>query len=41
MNIETVRLEWSQDCNIVVGQTHFIKTVEDLAEIMASSVPGA
>jgi uncharacterized protein len=41
MNIEAVRLVWSQDCNIVVGQSHFIKTVEDLAEIMASSVPGA
>jgi uncharacterized protein len=41
MNIEAVRLEWSQDCNIVVGQSHFIKTVEDLAEIVASSVPGA
>jgi adenosine/AMP kinase len=41
MNVEAVRLEWSQDCNIIVGQSHFIKTVEDLAEIMASSVPGA
>jgi uncharacterized protein len=41
MNVEAVRLEWSQDCNIVVGQSHFIKTVEDLAEIMSSSVPGA
>jgi adenosine/AMP kinase len=41
MNVESVRLEWSADCNIVVGQSHFIKTVEDLAEIMASSVPGA
>lgn len=41
MNIEAVRLTWSQDCNLVVGQTHFIKTVEDLSEIMASSVPGA
>jgi len=41
MNIEAVRLEWSQDCNIVVGQSHFIKTVEDLAEIMSASVPGA
>lgn len=41
MNIEALRLEWSQDCNIIVGQSHFIKTVEDLAEIMASSVPGA
>jgi uncharacterized protein len=41
VNIEAVRLEWSQDCNIVVGQSHFIKTVEDLAEVMTSSVPGA
>lgn len=41
MNIESVRLTWSQDCNLVVGQSHFIKTVEDLSEIMASSVPGA
>jgi hypothetical protein len=39
VNIETLRLEWSRDCNIIVGQSHFIKTVEDLAEIMASSVP--
>jgi adenosine/AMP kinase len=41
MNVEAVRLEWSQDSNIVVGQSHFIKTVEDLAEIMSASVPGA
>lgn len=41
MNIETVRLAWSEGANIVVGQSHFIKTVEDIAEIMASSVPEA
>jgi adenosine/AMP kinase len=41
MNIETVRLSWSEGCNIVVGQSHFIKTVEDVGEIMAGSVPGA
>ncbi|OHD21697.1 MAG: adenosine monophosphate-protein transferase [Spirochaetes bacterium GWB1_59_5] len=39
--IETVQLSWTQDANIVIGQSHFIKTVEDLAEIMANSVPGA
>lgn len=39
--IETVRLAWTKDANIVVGQSHFIKTVEDIAEIMAGSVPGA
>ena len=41
MTIETVRLAWSEGCNIIVGQSHFIKTVEDISEIMASSVPGA
>ncbi len=41
MTIDSVRLRWSEGCNIIVGQSHFIKTVEDLAEIMASSVPGA
>ncbi len=39
--IEAVQLAWTPDANIVVGQSHFIKTVEDIAEIMASSVPGA
>jgi len=41
MNIEAVRLTWSQDCNIIVGQSHFIKTIEDLAEILAGSGLGA
>lgn len=41
MTIESIRLSWSEDCNIIVGQSHFIKTVEDIAEIMAGSVPGA
>ena len=40
MQIEAVRLEWTEGCNIIVGQSHFIKTVEDLAEIMICSVPG-
>ncbi|MGO8693693.1 MAG: adenosine-specific kinase [Rectinemataceae bacterium] len=41
MTIESLRLSWSEGCNIVIGQSHFIKTVEDLGEIMAGSVPGA
>jgi adenosine/AMP kinase len=41
MHIDVVQLKIPTDCNIVVGQSHFIKTVEDLAEIMAGSVPGA
>jgi uncharacterized protein len=39
--IKVVSLEWTDDCNIIVGQSHFIKTVEDIAEIMAGYVPNA
>ena len=39
MNIQAVGLSWPESCNIVVGQSHFIKTVEDIGEIMVSSVP--
>jgi adenosine/AMP kinase len=41
LEIKAIGLEWEEGCNIIVGQTHFIKTVEDVAEIMSSSVPGA
>ena len=37
---ELVQLKWEEDCNIIVGQSHFIKTVEDIPEILVSSVPG-
>lgn len=40
MEIKTVRLLIPEGANIVVGQSHFIKTVEDLYEIMVTSVPG-
>jgi adenosine/AMP kinase len=38
--VTAVQLSWQEGANIIVGQTHFIKTVEDLAEIMNSAVPG-
>ncbi|MBN1837054.1 MAG: adenosine-specific kinase [Spirochaetales bacterium] len=41
MDVQAVPLSWEEGCNIIVGQSHFIKTAEDLAEIMSSSVPGA
>lgn len=41
MEIDFVQLAIPADCNVVVGQSHFIKTVEDIAEILAGSVPGA
>jgi len=40
MDLTTVQLEFPTDANIVVGQSHFIKTVEDLAEVMVNAVPG-
>ncbi len=41
VSISLVNLSWTKDANIIIGQSHFIKTVEDLAEIMAASLPGA
>lgn len=41
LEIQAVPLSWEEGCNIIVGQSHFIKTAEDLAEIMNTSVPGA
>jgi adenosine/AMP kinase len=32
-------LSFPSDCNIILGQSHFIKTVEDLYEVMVTSVP--
>jgi uncharacterized protein len=39
MEFKTVSLEIPKDCNIIVGHTHFIKTVEDLYELMVSTSP--
>jgi len=41
MELTAVPLEIPADCNLVAGQSHFIKTVEDLAEIVVTAVPGA
>jgi adenosine/AMP kinase len=34
-------MEIPEGTNIILGQTHFIKTVEDIYEIMVTTVPGA
>jgi uncharacterized protein len=34
MELKTIQMEIPETCNIIIGQTHFIKTVEDLYEIM-------
>ncbi len=41
MELKTVRMEIPEDCNIILGQTHFIKTAEDLYEIIATTTPQA
>jgi len=39
MEFKTVRIEVPERCNIIIGQTHFIKTVEDLYEALVNTVP--
>ena len=41
METKAVRMEIPEGCNLILGQTHFIKTAEDLYEIIATTVPGA
>jgi adenosine/AMP kinase len=41
IELKSVRLEIPADANIVVGQSHFIKTVEDLYEAVTTTVPHA
>ncbi|MGZ7047173.1 MAG: adenosine-specific kinase [Methanobacterium sp.] len=38
---EIVKLEAPNECNLILGQSHFIKTVEDLHEAIINTVPGA
>ncbi|UCC77250.1 MAG: adenosine-specific kinase [Anaerolineales bacterium] len=40
MEIMTVKIEKPEDVNVILGQSHFIKTVEDLYEALVSAVPG-
>jgi adenosine/AMP kinase len=41
MEIESVKVEMPENANVIIGQTHFIKTTEDLYEAIVSTVPGA
>lgn len=41
MEIKSVKIAMPEDCNIIIGQTHFIKTAEDLYEIIITTVPQA
>lgn len=39
MELKSIRLEIPEGGNIIVGQSHFIKTVEDLYEAIVNTVP--
>lgn len=41
MELELIKVNKPQDLNIIIGQSHFIKTVEDIYETIISSVPNA
>jgi adenosine/AMP kinase len=40
MELKTVAIEKPEDINFILGQSHFIKTVEDMYEAMVNAVPG-
>ncbi|MGZ4188124.1 MAG: adenosine-specific kinase [Solirubrobacteraceae bacterium] len=40
MGLHVVAVEKPADLNLILGQSHFIKTVEDLHEALAGAVPG-
>jgi len=39
LEFKIVKIEVPEDCNIILGMAHFIKTVEDLYEALVNSVP--
>ena len=41
MEFLAVKLETPEGANVILGHTHFIKTIEDLYEILVTTVPGA
>jgi adenosine/AMP kinase len=41
MDIKAVKIEKSEELNLILGHSHFIKTVEDIYETMVNTVPGA
>jgi len=40
MNITSVKIEKPDELNFILGQSHFIKTVEDMHEALVAAVPG-
>ncbi len=40
MELKTVQIENPNELNLILGQSHFIKTVEDMYEALVTAVPG-
>jgi adenosine/AMP kinase len=40
MELKTVRIEKPDEINVILGMSHFIKTVEDVHETLVTAVPG-
>jgi adenosine/AMP kinase len=40
MNLTTVKIEKPDETNFILGQTHFIKSIEDIHESLVNTVPG-
>ncbi len=40
MDLQTVKIDNPNELNLILGQSHFIKTVEDLQEALVTAVPG-
>lgn len=39
MELKNIKIEKPEEINIILGQSHFIKTVEDLYEVLVATVP--
>ncbi|MEM5882715.1 MAG: adenosine-specific kinase [Candidatus Aenigmatarchaeota archaeon] len=39
MEFKIIKLQAPENCNLILGQSHFIKTVEDLHEALVNSTP--
>jgi adenosine/AMP kinase len=40
LEFKSIKIKKPDEVNVILGQSHFIKTVEDLYEVLANSVPG-
>ena len=40
LKLNAVQIDIPENSNVIFGQSHFIKTVEDVSEILIGAVPG-